>query len=520
MKKYFIISLVISLFFMGCVKDEQPVAPTENYGDIVINELITKDTSDVYFIDESGSAADWVELYNKGNDAINIAGMFITDAAGDDAKYEEIPTNESSITTIPPKGFLVLICGAADASGTDLPTQIKDGKIFIDMGLSASKDNTVAIYNPSKEAVDESADFNGLADDKSFGRTTDAGEEWNTLASKTPGSTNDVGTINYDDIVINELIAKDTSDVYFTDESGSAADWVELYNKGNKAVDIAGMFITDAAGSEADYQQIPDGEAGVTTIPPKGFLVLICGAADASGVDLPTQIKDGKVFIDMGLSASKDNTVAIYNPSKEAIDESADFNGLEDDKSFGRTADAGDEWTTLASKTPGASNDGSTPPPVEGKLVINEFMASNDSWSIPGEDPSATFPDWIEIYNTGDTDIDMGGWFATDDLADPAKYQLPADNAVVPAHGYLILMCDGLGEGLHTNFKLSGGGEAIGISKDGLTLTEGYEYCDTGCDLQNPGTDNSTGRDGDGNASWRVFEKGSDRQPTPGESNN
>ena len=328
---------------------------------------------------------------------------------------------------------------------------------------------------------------------------------------------------NYDDIVINELITKDTSDVYFTDESGSAVDWIELYNKGNKAIDIAGMYITDAAGDTTSYQQIPlDTVTNATMILPKGFLVLICGAADASGTDLPTQIKDGKVFIDMGLSASKDNTVAIYNPSKEAIDESADFNGLADDKSFGRTTDAGSDWTTLASKTPGASNDGGAPP-ESGKLVINEFMASNDSWSIPGEDASATFPDWIEIYNTGDTDIDMGGWFATDDLADPAKYQLPIDNpglTTVPAHGYLILMCDNLDDGLHTNFKLSGGGEAIGISEDGVTLTEGYEYCDTGCDIQNPGTDNSTGRDGDGNAAWRVFEMGSDRQPTPGESNN
>jgi hypothetical protein len=325
---------------------------------------------------------------------------------------------------------------------------------------------------------------------------------------------------NYNDIVINELITKDTTDVYFTDESGGAADWVELYNKGNKAVNIAGMFITDAAGNEAEYQEIPSADAGVTTIPPKGFMVLICGAKDAGGTKIPTQIKDGKIFIEMGLSAAKDNTVAIYNPAKEAIDESADFSGLADDKSFGRKTDGTGDWDVLASKTPGAPNDGSEP--VAGSLVINEFMASNDSWAIPGEDASATFPDWVEIYNTGDTPIDMGGWYATDALDDIVKYQLPTDKpdlTTVPAHGYLILMCDGLGEGLHTNFKLSGGGEAIGISEDGVTF-EGYEYCDTGCDLQNPGTDNSTGRDGDGNATWKVFEKGSSSEPTPGASNN
>lgn len=326
---------------------------------------------------------------------------------------------------------------------------------------------------------------------------------------------------NFSDIVINELITKDTSNVYFVDESGSAADWVELYNKGSKAVNVAGMFITDAPGTEEDYQQIPDGETGATTIPPKGFLVLICGAADAGGTDLATQIKDGKVFIDMGLSSSKDNNVAIYNPDKTDIDESGDFGGLDDDKSFGRLVDGTGDWNTLSTKTPGAPNDGSTP--VAGSLMINEFMASNDSWSIPGEDPSATFPDWIEIYNTGDTPIDMGGWFVSDALDDIGQYQLPTDKpelTTVPAKGYLVLLCDGLEDGLHTNFKLSSSGEDVCISEDGINITEGYSYCDTGCDIPNPGGDNSTGRNGDGNAAWFVYEIGSSRQPSPGAANN
>ena len=326
---------------------------------------------------------------------------------------------------------------------------------------------------------------------------------------------------NYGDIVINELITKDTSNVYFIDESGSPADWLEIFNNGTSAINVAGMFITDDPGVEADYQQIPDGSAGVTTIPPKGFIVIICGAADAGGVDLPTQIKDGKIFVDMGLSSSGDNFAAIYDPEKTLVDQTDDFNGLADDKSYGRLVDGNGDWSVLSTKTPGAPNDGSEP--VAGKLVINEFMASNDSWSIPGEDPAATFPDWIEIHNTGDTPIDMGGWFVTDALDDIAQYQLPTDKpelTTIPAKGYLVLFCDGLDDGLHTNFKLGSGGEDVGISQDGVTLTEGYSYCDTGCDIPNPGTDNSTGRDGDGNAAWFVFEMGSARQPSPGEPNN
>ena len=148
-------------------------------------------------------------------------------------------------------------------------------------------------------------------------------------------------------------------------------------------------------------------------------------------------------------------------------------------------------------------------------------MASNNSWNVPGD--NGDFPDWIEIYNTGETAIDMGGWYVTDALDDPAKYQLPADNpglTTVPPHGFLVIVCDGTGEGLHASFKLSSGGEDVGISEDGVTITDGYSFCDSGCDLQNPGSDNSVGCDGDGNATWVVYEIDSSREPSLGQPNN
>ena len=67
--------------------------------------------------------------------------------------------------------------------------------------------------------------------------------------------------------------------------------------------------------------------------------------------------------------------------------------------------------------------------------------------------------DWIELYNTTDTDLDAAGLFVSDDLDDPLKYQIPAGtvmNTLVPAHGHLILWADKLEPitQLHTNFKL------------------------------------------------------------------
>lgn len=326
----------------------------------------------------------------------------------------------------------------------------------------------------------------------------------------------------YEDIVINELITKDLSDPYFVDGSGEGADWIELYNKGTKTVNISGMWVTDNPSVEDDYNQIPDTDAAITTIPPKGFIVLICGAVDNEGADIPSSIIDGKVFIDMGLSSSGDNFAAIYDPDKMEIDKSDDFNGLEDGKSFGRTTDAGAEWSTLTNKTPGAPNDGTVP--VAGALIINEFMCSNDTTFIEDGGPD-DYPDWIEIYNTGETSIDIGGWYLTDDMEDPIQYQIPTnitDQTVIPGHGYLILKADGTGEGLHLNFKLGSGGDDIGLSKDGVSFDDAVTYGSStgeGTPVPTPGTDYSTGRDSDGSFTWVVFDPNTAAPPTPGSAN-
>ena len=326
----------------------------------------------------------------------------------------------------------------------------------------------------------------------------------------------------YENIVINELITKDLSNPHFVDGQGEGADWIELYNKGITPVNIAGMWVTDNPELADDYIQIPYSDATLTTIPPKGFLVMICGAKDTEGNKIVTSIVDGKIFIEMGLSSSSDYFAAIYDPEKVEIDKSDDFNGLEDGKSFGRTSDAGDIWATLTNKTPGAPNDGIVP--VAGSLIINEFMCSNDTTFIPdgGED---NYPDWFEVYNTGDTPIDIGGWYVTESLAEPMLYQIPTDipeQTIIPAHGYLLLKCNGIGEGLHTNFKLGSGGDDIGLSKDGVTFEDSLSYgsgAGGGPEVPNPETDMSSGRDTDGSFVWVVFDPNTALPPSPGTSN-
>ncbi|MBP5514057.1 MAG: CotH kinase family protein, partial [Bacteroidaceae bacterium] len=76
-------------------------------------------------------------------------------------------------------------------------------------------------------------------------------------------------------------------------------------------------------------------------------------------------------------------------------------------------------------------------------IRVNEVSAGN---SIFVND---TFlrNDWIELYNTTDSDLDAAGLYISDDPDDVLKYQItssPVLNTVIPAHGHRILWADNL----------------------------------------------------------------------------
>src|SRR5256885_14892180 len=66
--------------------------------------------------------------------------------------------------------------------------------------------------------------------------------------------------------------------------------------------------------------------------------------------------------------------------------------------------------------------------------VISEFMASNGKTAV---DKDGAYSDWIEIYNRGDADADLDGWFLTDDGSELTKWRLPA--VTLPAGGRPLL---------------------------------------------------------------------------------
>ncbi len=77
-------------------------------------------------------------------------------------------------------------------------------------------------------------------------------------------------------------------------------------------------------------------------------------------------------------------------------------------------------------------------------VKLNEIMSTGD-------------PDWLELYNSANDDVDISGYKLTD-----SSQEWTIDNLTIAAGGYLTFDCDDSNiPNVSTNFKISSGGEKI-----------------------------------------------------------
>ena len=139
------------------------------------------------------------------------------------------------------------------------------------------------------------------------------------------------------------------------------------------------------------------------------------------------------------------------------------------------------------------------------EFALNEFLSSNDTTNT---DESGENDDWLELYNTGTESEDIGGLYLTDNIDNLTKWMIP-DGTVIQPQGFLLFWCDedqDQGD-LHTNFKLSAGGEFLAlVNVDGVTILDSITYGEQSTDI-------SYGRVFDGSSNWDFL------SPTPGSTN-
>ena len=127
---------------------------------------------------------------------------------------------------------------------------------------------------------------------------------------------------------------------------------------------------------------------------------------------------------------------------------------------------------------------------ITSDLVINEFMADNETTVI---DPAGEYDDWIELFNNGESAINLNGYFMTDDAGDLNQWNFP--DTTIASGAYLVVWADNDEdqEGLHSNFKLSASGESIILCDPSLDIIDEVVFGEQKIDTTTGRFPNGTG---------------------------
>ncbi len=169
------------------------------------------------------------------------------------------------------------------------------------------------------------------------------------------------------------------------------------------------------------------------------------------------------------------------------------------------TGDGGTDSGRDDSATDTGDDTGSAEP---ARLVINEFMASNDTRV---SDEAGEFDDWLEIYNAGGQAMPLDAVSLTDDTETLDLYTFPAGSSLGPGE-WTFVWCDqqtDQGDN-HANFTLQSAGDRVLLVRDPLGDAEVLD------DVQwtDMATEVAAARYPDGSSSWVETEN-----VTPGAAN-
>lgn len=290
-----------------------------------------------------------------------------------------------------------------------------------------------------------------------------------------------------DAVALSEIMISNKGSV--PDNLGGYPDYIELHNGSSEKADISGYGLSDSLLEGAKYV-FPAG----TVLEPGAYVVVWCGGEAEDGMHAPFKLSAGEEAV-------------LFDASGRPLD-TAVLNSVDSGMVLRRE---GEVWTQ-AKPCPGypkteegmAEYEKSLKETEDIGLYINEFMASNATTIC---DSFGSYSDWIELYNSTDTDMDISGFGISDNLSQPMKYRFP-DGTTIAAKGYLVVFCSG-NEGmqngeLHAPFGLRSYGEDVVIANRAGRIIDSYSF-------KNQETDVSMARIPDGAGEFQ-----SNSQPSPG----
>jgi hypothetical protein len=139
-----------------------------------INELSSNNLS---YLDDDGSAEDWIELYNDGVSSINLSDYFLSDKI-DSTTLWQFPN-----VSLSPGQFYVVFASGDNSVGADVHTNFS----------LSNGGESLFVFDASENIID-STSFNNLMVNTSFGRSTDGSGGFVYFETPTPDATNNLVT--------------------------------------------------------------------------------------------------------------------------------------------------------------------------------------------------------------------------------------------------------------------------------------------------------------------------------------
>ncbi|MCA9263920.1 MAG: lamin tail domain-containing protein, partial [Planctomycetales bacterium] len=220
------------------------------------------------------------------------------------------------------------------------------------------------------------------------------------------------------------------TEINFNPEGSDSSEFLEIQNTGDEPVELQGLHF----GKGVEFV-FPDIE-----LAPGGYVVVVANQTafaakyDTSGIQIAGEFLSGALDNGgEGLSLVDPLGAVLldfsYDDDWFPLADGLGFTlVLADTAADVQTLDTKNAWrpSGMIDGSPGAADSPTAPPP--GAITISELVAN----------PSDVGQDWVELFNTTDTALDLSGWYVSDDPRVPQKAQLPAETTV-PAHGYLVL---------------------------------------------------------------------------------
>lgn len=125
----------------------------ESFSPICINEVSA--ANDIY-VNDYGKRADWIELYNRGQEPVDVAHWFFSDEKDSPSKYQ-IDVSGKANTIIQPNEHLVIWCdGKPSLTQLHLPFKLKNADystLYLQSANGEHKDSLFYDTHSSKETV-------------------------------------------------------------------------------------------------------------------------------------------------------------------------------------------------------------------------------------------------------------------------------------------------------------------------------------------------------------------------------